>query len=87
MDDQLIDTICRQVERQFPEMKGVKPRVRVQEPPVGKTGRNNQSHNTQPVYQLTFDQKITTADGNRLQRRVRILANSLGTILKITTSH
>ena len=87
MDDRLIDVICKKVERQFPEMKGIKPRVRVQEPPIAKSERGKKSQNSQPVYQLTFDQKITTADGKKLQRRVRILANNLGTILKITTSH
>jgi hypothetical protein len=71
MEKKLIDSICRQVYQRFPEVKGSKPSVRTQ---------------TTSQSVLIFKGKGTTADGNTIQRTVRVVVSDQGKILKMTTS-
>ncbi len=72
MERQLINAICQQVARKFPETKGVQPKV---------TSR------PQDQYLLVFKSSATTADGRTLPRTVRVVADANGKIIKMTTSH
>jgi hypothetical protein len=72
MDRQLISSICTQVYRKFPETNGSQPKV---------TARPDDQ------FLLVFKAVATTADGRSLPRTVRVVADSKGKILKMTTSH
>jgi len=70
MDKQAIQSICVQVYRRFPELKGRSPQV--------KTIGDNQL--------LIFQATAKTADGHALPRTVRVVVNPAGKVIKITTS-
>lgn len=72
MERQVINAICQQVNRKFPETKGVQPKV---------TERPNDQ------FLLVFKSSVTTADGRSLPRTVRVVADADGKIIKMTTSH
>jgi hypothetical protein len=71
MERQLLDTICAQIYRQFPEVDGCRTKVH----PHG----DEQSL-------LIFLGKATTGDGKTLSRTVRVVVNQSGKIMKVTTS-
>lgn len=66
-----IDGICEQVYRRFPEVAGVKPRIK------------NQPGDQ---LLLTFQGSAKTVDGRSIQRIVRVVVNASGKIIKMTTS-
>jgi hypothetical protein len=82
MDPKTIQKISSQVYRQFPEIAGVKPKVRLR-PPSGKAAPPNGSPET---YLLTFQGKADIGQGKSIPRLVRVVANQQGKILKISTS-
>lgn len=71
MDARVKNAVCTSVYRQFPELKGVPPRVKAL--PADK-------------YQLIFHGQAKTADGKTLSRTVRVVSDENGKILKLTTS-
>jgi hypothetical protein len=71
MQKDLIDTICKDIYRQFPEVNGKKPKVRSQ----------GSSHTL-----LIFHGAAETTDGHRIPRTVRVMVDSDGSITKVTTS-
>jgi hypothetical protein len=70
MDSQAISAICKQIYRQFPEVDGVKPSVKPQ-------GNN---------YLLVFHGMANMGGGKKIERTVRVVADSAGKISKVTTS-
>jgi hypothetical protein len=75
MEPRLVKSISSRVYRQFPEVKGVKPKVRLQ------SGSGDTSK-----YLLTFQGEVLTSTGKAMPRLVRVVASGGGDILKITTS-
>jgi hypothetical protein len=75
MEDRYIKSISSKVYRQFPEVKGVRPKVRLQ------SGSGDASK-----YLLTFQGEAVTASGKSISRLVRVVASATGSIIKITTS-
>lgn len=73
MEAKYVKSISTQVYRKFPEMKGVKPKVRAQTAGGSK-------------YLLTFQTIVVLAMGKSMTRWVRVVASDQGEILKITTS-
>ncbi len=71
MDSALLDRICAQVYRQFPEVKGARPKV--------SAYPNQQSS-------LTFRAKASLPDGRSLSHTVRVIVDAAGKITKTTTS-
>jgi hypothetical protein len=74
-----IDTISRQVYRQFPEVRDVHPSVQNQaaaKSPADASGR----------YLLTFRGRGQGPGGNTIPRIVRVVADDRGKVLKISTS-
>ena len=71
MERQLLDTICAQIYRQFPEVNGSKPKIHTH-------------GETQSL--LIFQGKVTTGDGKTLSRTVRVVVDPSGKIVKTTTS-
>lgn len=72
MDRSLLNSICSQVNRKFPETNGVQPKV---------TERPDNQ------FLLVFKASAVTADGRSLPRTVRVVADARGKIIKMTTSH
>ena len=70
MDQSLVASICSQVYKKFPEVRGTHPSVQ----PQG-TG-----------YLLIFKGKVVTADGKSMPRVVRVAVDADGKIGKMTTS-
>jgi hypothetical protein len=75
METKYVKSISSQVYRQFPELSGVKPKVRLQ------SGEGDRSK-----YLLTFSSRVELPQGKTLSRSVRVVASAQGSIIKITTS-
>lgn len=82
MDAKAADAITKIIHVQFPEMIGIKPKIRIQ--PSTKMGGKDISSSTS--YLLTFQRQVNTVGGKSLSLWVRVVANSEGKILKISTS-
>lgn len=80
MDPKYIKSISNQVYRRFPELDGSKPKVRLQSAPKAK------STPPAPKYLLTYQGKAKSPTGKTILRLVRVIADTKGKILKITTS-
>jgi len=83
MEPELIESITRDIYRRFPEVAGVKPKVRKQPQEKDQTKviplekRN---------YLLTFNKDARGPGGQTIPRWVRVVVSPKGKILKITTS-
>jgi hypothetical protein len=71
MKQQALQAICSEVYHRFPEVSGVKPAV------SAYSGEQKL---------LVFQGTVKTADGHSLSRTVRVVADSDGKIIKLTTS-
>ena len=69
-----LHSITEHVCRRFPEVKGSRPKVSAQE----KSGEEQ--------YLLVFSSTASTADGHAIHRKVRVVADRHGKILKMTTT-
>jgi len=76
MDSKIVNSVCSQIYRQFPEVNGSRPKVQSQ-------STSSQAGST---YLLIFKGTATTADGKTLPRIVRATVNEQGKIIKVTTS-
>jgi hypothetical protein len=76
MDAKTIEKITRKVTAQFPEMKSVRPSVR----PQGAR-RNGKSQ-----YLLLYKGSVEVPGGRRMRRVVRVVADSEGRVLRMSTS-
>ena len=74
MKRDLINAISQEVYRRFPDLAGVRPKVKLQRssPPQS--------------FLLTFQSRASLPGGKSLPRLVRVVANEQGKILKISTS-
>jgi hypothetical protein len=80
MDPDIIEEICEKIYRKFPEVAGVKPKVRKQ--PVPKDAPKPK----EPVYLVTFNTKVRGPGGKKIPRWVRVAVTPGGKIKKTTTS-
>ena len=71
MDRKLIDAICRDVSKKFPEMSNSRPVI--SDRPEGQV-------------LMVFKGTAQTADGHSIARTVRVVADQAGKIIKLTTS-
>ena len=71
MQKNILDLICKDIYKQFPEVNGKKPKVR----PQGSTH-----------HLLIFHGSAETADGHQIPRTVRVVVDNDGEITKVTTS-
>lgn len=71
MEARIKSSVCAEVYRQFPEVKGNSPEVK---PMPGDK------------YQMVFHGKVNTEDGKTLNRTVRVIADESGKIIKLSTS-
>jgi hypothetical protein len=71
MDDKTLASVCKQVYQKYPEVQGVRPKVKAQ--PGEST-------------LLVFQAKAQTASGQTLPRTVRVTVSAAGKITKMSTS-
>ncbi len=71
METKLLEKVCSQIYRQFPEVNGKKPQVK----PYASS-----------KYLLIFSATATTADGKSIPRKIRVIVDENGKIGKVTTS-
>ena len=75
MDARILDDVIKKIQRRFPEMAGIRPKVHTQ--------RASEANGT---YLLVFQNHARVAGGQSLPRAVRVVVNEDGKILKISTS-
>ncbi len=80
MDKKSIAKVNKSVYKKFPEMHGAAPRVE------DNLQAQAKSVNTAKTYRLTYHLVATHASGHRIPRQVRVVANTKGQILRISTS-
>lgn len=80
LDSKAIGEITRQVYLRFPEMKGCNPIVQLQTPHPSKT------YLKEPTYVITYHTNAKPLFGTIIPRRVRVVTNNSGKILKMSTS-
>jgi hypothetical protein len=80
MDNKTIARISKNVERSFPGIQWSQPRVHANQAPHAK------SLQSLPTYLLIFSGTAQQANGRRIPRQVRVVANAKGQILRMSTS-
>ncbi len=71
MDNGLMEKVCHQVYKKFPEFKGTRPKTTTY---------------SADSWLLIFEKPAKTANGKTLHQTVRVVADKNGTIKKMTTS-
>ena len=84
MEPETVDSISKSIHRRFPEVAGVKPKVRKQQIPESQKHKFNNPGKRN--YLLTYKKNIKGPKGQTIPRWVRVVANPNGRIIKITTS-
>jgi Tfp pilus assembly protein PilX len=74
----IVRSVTDQISRQYPEMKGVKPKVQLQ--------KAAKSASDQPVYLLIYQAKVANDAGKQIQRTVRVTVSGDGKIIRTSTS-
>jgi len=80
MDPEIIEEISERIYRKFPEVSGIKPKVRKQ--PVPKDAPQPK----EPTYLITFNRNVKGPGGKTIPRWVRVAVKPNGRIIKTTTS-
>jgi hypothetical protein len=75
MDAKILSRLNKEVRKSFPELANVKPKVSAQSKSVSDS-----------TYLLTYKGKAQLPGGRSIERIVRVVADSRGRILKMTTS-
>lgn len=71
MDRQVLNSVCEQIYRRFPEVSGSQPKMQ---------SRPGDQH------LLIFSGSSAAADGRSINRTVRVVVDPAGKIIKVTTS-
>jgi hypothetical protein len=74
MEKKLIDKISRKVAQSFPEMRGVRPKVKREQTRSGLR------------YRLTYKGSVELPGGRTMKRITHVLADENGTVLRMSTS-
>jgi hypothetical protein len=82
MDTKVLEKISKNIHKRFPEVSGVKPKVKKQ--PIPGSEKSNRKDNQN--YLLTFNKNVKGIRGQNIPRWVRVVVTPKGKILKITTS-
>ena len=78
MNQKIINQISKSVYKQFPEVRGTRPKIKQQ--PQAKALK------VDPNYVLTYRTMASLGNGKRIPRQVRVVANRNGKIIRISTS-
>ena len=80
MDQKIVNSITKTIIRRFPEVAGKRPKVQRHNTPIPK------NTNVTPTFVLIYQGTGSNPSGKALPRRVRVVADAKGKIIKITTS-
>ncbi len=86
MDPKLVKSISTQIYEQFPEVAGVQPKVRPQQP-AHLAGGAKAKAPAAGTFLLTYHASAPGPAGKSLPRWVRVTCDAAGRITKISTSH
>ena len=78
MNQRIVNQISKIIYKQFPEVRGSRPKVMIQ--PQSK------SPNFETNYVLTYRTISMVQGGGRFPRNVRVVANPNGKIIRVSTS-
>ena len=84
MESKAVSTISKSIYRQFPEVAGVKPKIKKQSIPGASKSKSSDSATYN--YLLTFKKNVKGPRGQTIPRMVRVVATPSGKIIKTTTS-
>jgi hypothetical protein len=84
MEPKKIESITSDIHRRFPEVAGIKPKVRKQ--PIPKSQGSKSVPSDEQNYLLTFKTTVQGPGGQPIPRMVRVVASPKGKIIKVTTS-
>ena len=84
METKTLETLTKNIQRRFPEVAGVKPKVRKQ--PLPKSSPAGKGKEAEDNYLLTFNTVVQGPGGQKIPRWVRVVATPQGKIVKISTS-
>jgi hypothetical protein len=76
MEQDIVKKITGKVIKRFPEMKEVRPSVK----------KRSNSNQKSLQFELTYKGKVKVASGHTINRIVRVVANTKGKILRMSTS-
>lgn len=76
MDQQALKKLTHKVARQFPELKDARPTIK----------RQAAAGNGKAQYVLTFKGKAELPGGRTIKRIVRVVADSNGNVIRMSTS-
>ena len=80
MNDEVIQIVNKEIYRRFPEVNGKKPKV------VQQQLSQARSIGKQPTYLLTYQSRVKLQNNKSLPYWVRVVVNTQGKILKLSTS-
>lgn len=85
LDPKIIKSVSDRVYKRFPEVSGAKPNIRKQTSGQ-KSKQSGRSANPIYNYLLIFKGKVDLGNGKKMDRRVRVVVDNKGKIIKMTTS-
>jgi hypothetical protein len=86
MDPELIKTISKKVTKRFPEMIGVKPKIRKRPYSQAKSSQQSNRIDEESTFLITYRKTVKGSNGNNIPRLVRVVVDRKGKIIKISTS-
>ncbi len=90
IDKKIIEKIKREVEKKFPEFKGVKPEVNEKKMPpqrqVYKKLSLEVSEETKTIFSFKFVKRVKMADNIRMNKILLVTTDKSGQIIKVTQS-
>jgi hypothetical protein len=88
MDSNTLLKISTQIYKRFPEVTGVQPKIRSQQPGPGPMGQSETGLLPEArIYLLTYHTTVSGPGGITIPRWVRVTTDMQGRIIKISTSH
>jgi hypothetical protein len=84
MEPKILETLTKNIHRRFPEVAGIKPKVRKQ--PIPKSSQAQKEKPGTQNYLLTFNTVVQGPAGQKIARWIRVVATPQGKIVKISTS-
>jgi hypothetical protein len=81
MNEKMLNDVCREVNRRFPETRGTKPKLQRYGTSSGRPA------SASPKYLLIFQAHGVTDNNRNMAYIVRVVVNAQGKILRMSMSH
>lgn len=86
LDPKVLEAVIKKTVRKFPEMAGVKPKVRTLTIKDLDANQRKDKEKALKNKLLIFNTTVSTDDGTKLPRWVRVVVTENGKIVRTTTS-